>query len=70
MTCATCHLGLTGLDHCHGLLVEHEDGTTTCLDGCGGHRLVHDDAVACGVIGYGCCEPVPDPIELEPAWAA
>lgn len=68
-TCAPCELEL---EHCHGLLVEHDDGTTTCLDGCGGLQAVHDDVAGCGAIGYGCCEPVPEamPAELEPAWAA
>jgi hypothetical protein len=68
-TCATCDLGLA---HCHGLLVEHDDGTATCLDGCGGPRAVHDDAAPCGTIGYGCCEPAPEVVDLpyEPARAA
>lgn len=51
-TCPACSLEL---DHCHGLLVEHDDGTTTCLDGCGGPRAVHDELVGCAELGIGCC---------------
>lgn len=56
MTCATCTTCELGLDHCHALLVEHDDGTATCLDGCGGPRAVHDDWVPCAELGLGCCE--------------
>lgn len=68
-TCLTCDLHL---DHCHGLLVEHDDGTATCTEGCGGPRAIHDDTAACGAIGFGCCEPAPEAVEvdLEPARAA
>jgi hypothetical protein len=67
--CTTCDLGL---EHCHGLLVEHDDGTATCLDGCGGPRAVHDDVAACGEVGPGCCgapaaERVPAPAPARPA---
>jgi hypothetical protein len=61
--CPTCELGL---HHCHGLLVEHDDGTATCLDGCGGPRAVHDEVVACGELGLGCCMTAGD---AEPAAA-
>ena len=71
--CPSCEVGL---EHCHGDLVEHDDGTTTCLDGCGGPRTVHDVVVACTEVGMGCCagaelssvdeRDVPE----EPAWAA
>jgi hypothetical protein len=75
MTCATCQLGL---DHCHGLVVRHDDGGFDCLDGCGGPLAVHDELVDCVELGLGCCagDPAPDvvadigPQELEPAWAA
>jgi hypothetical protein len=67
-TCASCDLGL---DHCHADLVEHGDGTTTCLDGCGGLRAVHDVLVSCGEVGMGCCDEQPaDDLPVEPAWAA
>lgn len=55
MTTARCPACDLGLDHCHGTLVEHEDGTTTCLDGCGGPRAAHDEVVACETVGMGCC---------------
>lgn len=55
MTCTTCELGL---EHCHGFLVEHDDGTATCLDGCGGPPAVHDDVLACAEVGMGCCHAV------------
>ena len=64
MTCTTCDLGL---EHCHGLLVEHDDGGATCLDGCGGPRAVHDDVVGCADLGLGCCEAV-RPARPEPAF--
>ena len=70
-TCASCELDL---EHCHADLVEHDDGTTTCLDGCGGPRAVHDTVVACGEVGMGCCATVEVPaapaFPEEPAWAA
>jgi hypothetical protein len=66
--CASCELGL---EHCHGDLVVHDDGHTSCLDGCGGPRTVHDVVVACAEVGMGCCEELPiDAGVLEPAWAA
>jgi hypothetical protein len=71
-TCASCELDL---EHCHADLVEHEDGSTTCLDGCDGPRAVHDVVVACAVVGMGCCsdtivEPDVPVVPEEPAWAA
>lgn len=54
--CVTCELGL---DHCHALLVEHDDGAAECLDGCGGPRAVHDDVVAGAEIGCTCCTRAP-----------
>lgn len=73
-TCTSCELNL---HHCHGLLVEHADGTATCFDGCGGPRLVHDEVVRCADLGGhgGCCEAMPaperarlpQPAELVPA---
>lgn len=70
--CPTCDLGL---DHCHDLLVEHDDGTATCLGGCGGPRAVHDEVVAGGELGCACCAPLPVPGAgsiggIEPARAA
>lgn len=62
-TCTTCELGL---EHCHGLLVEHDDGTATCEDACGGPRCVHDEVAACGEVGLGCCGPVAPPAEVAP----
>lgn len=69
MTCSTCDLGL---EHCHALLVEHDDGTATCLDGCGGPRAVHDDTIPCAAADLGCCAPAPQPADepWEPARAA
>ena len=72
-TCASCELDL---EHCHADLVEHDDGTTTCLDGCSGPRAVHDLVVSCATVAMGCCgeEPVvpaaPGLRPEEPAWAA
>ena len=71
IACAACELDL---EHCHADLVEHDDGSTTCLDGCGGARAVHDLVVPCADVGMGCCGEaapviaVPEP--EEPAWAA
>ena len=69
IACAACQLDL---EHCHADLVVHDDGTTTCLDGCGGARTVHDLVVACGEVGMGCCAEVAvaDVAPEEPAWAA
>ena len=71
MTCVPCELDL---HHCHGLVALHDDGTFTCLDGCGDPLAVHDDVAACGELALGCCEaPAPvheAPIVGEPAWAA
>lgn len=59
MTCTACDLGLR---HCHAALVEHDDATTTCLEGCDGPRAVHDVVLACGEVGLGCCgEPAAAP---------
>lgn len=68
--CPSCEVGL---EHCHGELVEHDDGTTTCLDGCDGPRTVHDVVLGCAEVAMGCCgEAPPAAIERteEPAWAA
>jgi hypothetical protein len=51
-TCTTCEMGL---DHCHGLVVEHHAGDYECTDGCGGGLLVHDDVITCVELGLGCC---------------
>ena len=74
LPCASCEIGL---EHCHGDLVEHDDGSTTCLDGCGGPRTVHDVVVPCAEVGIGCCgeaastpAAVADGEPEEPAWAA
>ena len=65
IACAPCELGL---EHCHTDLVVHDDGHTTCLDGCGGPRAVHDVVVACAEVAMGCCEEQPlEPSVLEPA---
>ena len=74
-TCPSCELDL---EHCHADLVEHDDGSTTCLDGCTGPRAVHDVVVRCAEVGMGCCadtaEPAAEPaapsLPEEPAWAA
>ena len=72
-SCASCELDL---EHCHADLVEHDDGTTTCLDGCDGPRAVHDVVVTCAIVGMGCCgeelvpTAAPAPRAEEPAWAA
>ena len=67
-TCASCELDL---EHCHADLVEHDDGTVTCLDGCGGPRTVHDVLVPCAEVGMGCCGEQPtELLPVEPAWAA
>ena len=67
--CAPCELGL---EHCHSDLVVHDDGRTSCLDGCGGPRAVHDVVVPCAEVAMGCCEERRriEPALLEPAWAA
>ena len=67
--CAPCELDL---EHCHADLVVHDDGSTTCLEGCGGARTVHDLVVACTEVGMGCCAEavVAEVVAEEPAWAA
>ncbi len=72
MTCATCDLGL---HHCHAVVARHDDGGSTCLDGCGGPLAVHDDVVDCAELGLGCCGEAVVPLapprpDEEPAWAA
>ena len=69
VACAACELDL---EHCHADLVEHDDGSSTCLDGCGGARTVHDLVVSCADVGMGCCEVLvaADDVFEEPAWAA
>jgi hypothetical protein len=71
-TCASCELDL---EHCHADLVEHDDGSTTCLDGCRGPLAVHDLVIRCAEVGMGCCgeatvEPDVPVLPEEPAWAA
>ena len=51
-TCITCEIGL---DHCHGLVIEHHGGAHECTEGCGGGLVVHDEAVTCVELGLGCC---------------
>jgi hypothetical protein len=68
MRCTPCELRL---HHCHGLVALHDDGSFTCLDGCGDPLAVHDEVVACGELDLGCCTPlVPAAPAHEPAWAA
>ena len=47
-----------GLDHCHGLVIEHEGGVHDCTEGCGGGLLVHDEMATCVELGLGCCPAV------------
>jgi len=72
MTCTTCETCELGLHHCHGALVEHDDGSATCLEGCGSPRAVHDEVIACSDVGLGCCgaSPAIEPVRREHAWAA
>jgi hypothetical protein len=44
-----------GLDHCHGTVIEHPDGTFECTEGCEGGRAVHEELVTCGDLELGCC---------------
>ena len=46
----------TGLEHCHGTLVLHADGTVECEDEarCGADELQHELWVACDELGCGC----------------
>jgi hypothetical protein len=51
----TCEMCDMGLDHCHGVVVEHPDGSYECADGCGAGLAVHDELVTCAELGLGCC---------------
>ena len=44
------------VDHCHGTLVLHADGTLECEDEsvCGADEAQHELWVACGELGCGC----------------
>jgi hypothetical protein len=65
-TCAACELDL---EHCHAVLLEHHDGTVTCVDGCGLPRLAHLDVLECAEHGPpGCCEGE-EVVAAEPSWA-
>lgn len=70
--CDLCELCGSALHHCHGLLIEHADGTAECADGCGGPRAVHDDAAPCTDLALGCCVPLPSGAPSAPVleWAA
>ena len=46
MTCERCEVGLW---HCHGTLVQHEDGLLTCTEpACLGEIAVHDFVIEAG----------------------
>lgn len=52
--CSSCH---ADLDHCHGVLVLHVDGTTECRGDrpCDDTSLIrHDWRGACGDVAEGC----------------
>ncbi|MFC4001793.1 hypothetical protein ACFS2C_01695 [Prauserella oleivorans] len=59
MTCQSCE---TGLDHCHGTLVQHVSGVVECTDdGCTEFEIVrHSLVIECESVdgGCGCTEPV------------
>ena len=55
---ATCEICQMGLDHCHGLVIEHDGDIYECTEGCGGGLLVHDEVVTCVELGLGCCPSV------------
>ncbi|OLT44204.1 hypothetical protein BJF85_20215 [Saccharomonospora sp. CUA-673] len=60
MTCSSC---ATGIDHCHGTLLEHAAGFVECTDiDCVSVRIErHVLATDCGDIvgGCGCVESIP-----------
>jgi hypothetical protein len=41
---SACLLCARGLEHCHGLLIEHANGTCECIDDplCPGARVLHE----------------------------
>jgi len=49
--CRDCDMWI---DHCHGVLVEHADGSLTCDTCTSASRLTHDFVEPCG---DGCCWP-------------
>jgi hypothetical protein len=53
-SCPDCR---SGIDHCHGTLVLHSDGTFECTDpGCElGDTLRHAYVIDCSVVLGGCC---------------
>ena len=54
-TCTLCELDL---DHCHAPVLLHDDGSGTCVDGCGRSLAAHDEVLACAELGPpGCCSP-------------
>ena len=55
---ATCEICQMGLDHCHGLVIEHHGDVYECTEGCGSGLLVHDEVVTCVELGLGCCPSV------------
>jgi hypothetical protein len=58
--CADCG---ADVDHCHGTLVVHGDGTTDCTDAtcAGADPLRHALIVDCeAVLGGGCCGDEPE----------
>ncbi len=56
-SCPDC----TQLDHCHGTLIQHADGTLECTDpDCRWERGVHDLVVGCRDETMDCCaQPAP-----------
>jgi hypothetical protein len=53
-TCAACS---ADVDHCHGTLVAHGDGTVDCTDAtcAGADPLRHALIVDCAAVLGGCC---------------
>lgn len=47
LRCSICE-NAPGVDHCHGLWLDHLDGSGECEDGCG-RDVLHARGASCGV---------------------
>lgn len=57
-TCTTCTTCDQGLEHCHAPMLELDDGTYECTEGCGGDRVVHDELIGLADLREG-ASPLP-----------
>lgn len=63
---AECADRMAELDHCHGTLVEHHDGSVDCTDdGCADLAMLrHELVISCAELagGCGCADAAPMPL--------